>query len=248
MPIAALALGAAATIGGAAISAHATNKSTNKAVAAQLAVADKNNAFAGNIYDQNKNALSPFITRGNTAGTTINALLGLGTPEETAGAGNAFQKYIDTSDYAFQRDQGERGLGARLSAAGGIESGAARKAAITFGKNLDSGFRGQYIGALSGQQGTGLTAANALAGVGTNYVNNVTNNNQNAADATSNGALIKGNANAGFYSTIGNALGQFAGQAFGGGGFGGSFGKGGGFQPPISMSYGGRPTQYGGWI
>jgi hypothetical protein len=89
-------------------------------------------------------------------------------------------------------------------------------------------------------------------GVGTNFTNQVTNNNQNLADAQSNGALIKGNANANFGASVGNALGQFAGSIFSGGGFGGSFGKQGGMLPASyqagAMNFTNRPTQYGGWI
>jgi hypothetical protein len=221
MPIAALALGAAASIGGAAISAHATKKATNKALAAQTQMNSENNALARENRDLLTAKIDPFYQSGVKATGTLNALLGLGG--DTAGANASFRQYIDNSDYAFQENQGERGLGARLSSAGGVESGAAQKQLQQYRTNLQSGYRGQYMGGLAQQQGVGVSATNALTGVGTNFVNTVTNNNQNLADSQSNAALLKGRANAGLYAGIGNALGQFAGAFNGGGGFGGSF-------------------------
>jgi hypothetical protein len=236
-------LAAAGAIGGAAISASSQKKAANKAVAAQTAITDKNNALAQENRDFLNAKITPFYDRGNAAGATINALSGLGG--DVAAANNAFRTYIDNSDYAFRRNEGERGLAAKLSQAGGVESGAAIKATQQYGKNLDAGYRGDYFNVLGNQQAVGVSGVNALAGVGTNFTNQVTNNNQNLADAQSNGALIKGAANANFGATVGNALGQFAGSVFSGGGFGGSFGKAGGGSP---FAYSGRPTQYGGWI
>jgi hypothetical protein len=236
-------LAAAGAVGGAAIGASATKKAAKSAAAIQQQTARESNALARENRDFLYSKIQPTTERGDAAGATINALLGLGG--DTTGANNAFRQFIGNSDFAFQEGQGERGLAARLSAAGGVESGAAIKATQRFRTDLQSGYRGQFFDLLGRQQGAGLSGLNALAGVGTNFVNTVTNNNQNAADAASNAALIRGNANAGFASTAGNALGQFAGMAFGGG-FGGSFGK----LPTQTGGFGGpmRPTQYGGWI
>jgi hypothetical protein len=57
-----------------------------------------------------------------------------------------------------------------------------------------------------------------LAGVGNTYGGNVMANNQNAADATSNAALLRGQAQNQFYGTAANALGNFA-SSFGFKGF-----------------------------
>ncbi len=63
---------------------------------------------------------------------------------------------------------------------------------------------------LAQQQGFGLTAASALAGVGQNMVNNVTANNNAAASATGNAALVQGQNTANMYGQIGSALGGLA--------------------------------------
>lgn len=216
MPLAAAAgIAAIGTIGGAAIGAGAQKSAAKTAANAQLQAANSNNALQREIYDRNTANTQPFMSRGNVAGNTINAFLGLGDQEAETRANNAFQSYIRNSDWDFQRMQGERGLGARLSASGGLESGAAQKALATFNSNLNNGYRNQFISQLFNQQGVGLSGANALAGVGTNYANAVNANNANAADAISNSALIRGNATSNLYASAGNALGNFAGQAFG---------------------------------
>ncbi|WP_299327646.1 hypothetical protein [Parasphingopyxis sp.] len=68
-----------------------------------------------------------------------------------------------------------------------------------------------YLQQLSQQQGVGLSASNALAGVGTNYVGQVSSNNRAAADIAAQAAIARGAANNNTYSSIGNALGSFIG-------------------------------------
>ena len=69
-----------------------------------------------------------------------------------------------------------------------------------------------YMGLLQGQQGTGMGAASAVAGVGQNYVNNVTANNNSAGSAQANAFLMKGAINnnvlGGISQNIGNLLGS----------------------------------------
>jgi hypothetical protein len=95
---------------------------------------------------------------------------------------------------------------------------------------------GQYLNAMTGQQGMGLSAAGAQAGVGLNYANNVSNNNWNSANATGNAALVNGaNTNA-----LMSGLAGAAGQYFGGGFMGrqSSYGA-----PPPAPPMPGRPMQ-----
>jgi hypothetical protein len=86
MPPAIIAAGVvgAATIGGAALSSSAQKKAAKQAAASQQQATDsqlqlgrENINFQQGIYDQNKALLSPFVSRGNVAGESINALLGL---------------------------------------------------------------------------------------------------------------------------------------------------------------------------
>jgi hypothetical protein len=94
MPFPLIAAGVAAvgSIGGALISSSSQKKAANTAAAVQQQATDsqlqlgrENINFQQGIYDQNKALLSPFVSRGNDAGSAINAMLGLG------GAANAPQ-------------------------------------------------------------------------------------------------------------------------------------------------------------
>ena len=254
------AIGAAGAIGGGLL-AKSGAKSAAKAASADNAA---NNALQKEIYQQNTANLDPFMQRGNVAGDTINALLGLPTYQAPAnnnapqgqpipggfsgmslggfagdpfrgiqrqptpqqqipvgtvqagitpqGANDSFRGYIDNSDYAFRQNEGNRGLNAGYAANGLLESGAAMKAMEKYRENLQSGYRNEYLGHLGNQQGVGLSGANALAGVGTNYANAVNSNNMAATGAKINAGLVgssaMGQGIAGAAGAIGNALGS----------------------------------------
>jgi hypothetical protein len=73
-------LGVSALVGAGAsiLGAKSNNKAINKATDAQTASTAEQTALQRDIYGQNKAALSPFMQRGNVAGDTIMAALGLG--------------------------------------------------------------------------------------------------------------------------------------------------------------------------
>jgi hypothetical protein len=83
-----MAIGTAAAIGiglagvGAGASAISANKASKRAAAASQANSDANIALTRDIYGQNKAILSPFVQRGDQAGSAINALLGLGGAQQ----------------------------------------------------------------------------------------------------------------------------------------------------------------------
>lgn len=129
----------------------------------------------------------------------------------TPGAGrNAFANYIANSDYGFQFGQGANRVNSGYAGAGTLQSGAAMKALEDYRQNLQSGYRGEYLNLLGNQQGVGLSGASALAGVGQNYVNTISANNNNAGTAAANAALIKGANN-----PFANALSLVGGGLFG---------------------------------
>jgi hypothetical protein len=231
MPIG-LALGGAAIAGvGGVVAAKSNRKAASKAADTSLQVASQNNALAANIYGQNREALSPFMARGNAAGNALNGMLGIGQPgamqafgdgdrflgSPMAGSanpgGNAmdpFRQFIQNSDYGFQFGEGSNRINSGYAGAGTLQSGAAMKDMERFRQNLQSGYRGEFMNALGNQQGVGLSGASALAGVGQNYVNTISANNQNAGDAASNAALMRGANN-----PLAGALGMLGGGLFG---------------------------------
>lgn len=92
----ALAIGAA--VAGSALSSKAASKGGSKAADATLAAAQENNALTRDIYNQNKETLSPFVSNGVTAGNYINAFLGLptGATSSTSGDPN-YAQYVESN-------------------------------------------------------------------------------------------------------------------------------------------------------
>lgn len=124
------------------------------------------------------------------------------TSVTTQDAQNAFGNYIANSDYGFQFATGANQVNSGYAGSGSLQSGAAMKALEKYRQNLQSGYRTEYTSALGNQQGVGLSAGSALAGVGQNMVNTISANNNNAANAIGNAALIKGQNNP-FASALG---------------------------------------------
>lgn len=243
MPIFAAIPGALAAIGGGsalaggallaapvvagAIGANASKQATAAATKAQTQTAANNNALQTDIYNRNSATLAPFVQQGQGYNTQVNALLGSNPFKSSTGAS------FETSPfYEFLQKEGMRGTNAQFGDA--VNSGGRYKALQDRLTNIAGGFQnqwfnqdqatlanqnqstGQYLNALTGQQGVGLQAAGAQAGVGVNYANGVSNNNWQAANAQSNGALVNGANQNALMSGISGLAGQFLGQ----GGFG----------------------------
>lgn len=189
------AIGAVAGLAGSIIGGNSQNRAASRAADAQSQVARENNALALNLYNQNKATLAPYVNAGIPATNALNGLLGLGSAQQQAAGQQGFSNFLKGSDYAFQQATGNNALNSGYAGGGVLQSGAAMKELENYRQNLQSGYRGQYLNALGNQQGLGLGAASAQAGVGQNYTNTITANNQNAADALSNAALIRGQNN-----------------------------------------------------
>jgi len=117
---------------------------------------------------------------------------------------SAFANYITNSDYAFQQQEGGNKVNSGYAGAGTVQSGAAMRALEKYRQNLQSGYRGEWAGGVANQQGVGLTAAGALAGVSTNFGNTIAASNTAASNARANAALSQ-------QSVFGNALGTAGG-------------------------------------
>lgn len=275
-----MAIGTAAAIGlgvagvGSVLGSKSQSKAASKAADTSLQVAQQNNALARDIYGQNKDILNPYVQRGNPAGATLNALLGIGgtqqAPQQPAqqgfqpnrsvdtmmvpnalrsfdggfmgreaisgdmpgyemnalaaptfgmaapqggvtaqqAANDAFNTFRNSTGYQFRVNEGNRALNSGWAGAGTLQSGAAGKSFADFGQNIASQEFGNYLGYLGNQQGVGLGAGSALAGVGQNYVNTISANNNSAGSAAANAALIKGQNNpfANVLGTLGGGI------------------------------------------
>lgn len=217
MPVGAI-IGGVASIGGAILSSKAQKKAANTAAQAAADNTAANNALARDIYGQNKATLAPFVNTGTQATGGINALLGLGGGSNTTAHRqwqDAFRNFQNSTGYQFRVGEGQRALDNSFASRGIGQSGAAAKAALSYGQNIASGEFGNYLNALQGQQGVGLSAAGAQAGVSTNFVNQTTANNNNTASALANAAIAKGNATGNMWGGIANGVGNLFGSSFG---------------------------------
>jgi len=127
-------------------------------------------------------------------------------PTTQASAEAAFQTFRDNTGYKFGLDEAMGAVRGGFSGAGTLQSGAALQALQQRGKNISDSSFYDYLGALGNQQGVGLSAASAQAGVGQNYTNSMSQINANRADAQGNAALVNG-------QNWGNALSGLASSA-----------------------------------
>lgn len=116
--------------------------------------------------------------------------------------------FRDSTNYKFRFDEGSRAINQGYAAGGKLESGAALKALTKYGQDFASNELNNYIGLLGNQQGVGLNAARAVAGVGGDMANNITANNNAGTSAAMNAALLKGNANSQMIGDIGASFGR----------------------------------------
>jgi hypothetical protein len=131
----------------------------------------------------------------------------------------------------FQLQQGNKAIQNSAAAHGNLLSGATLKGLQNYGQQtaLNNYFM-PYLSQLGGQQAIGAQSGAAVAGVGSNFGNTVSsiyggqqNAIQGGADAASNAALLRGQANSTLANGIGSGLGTLASSfmapgAFGGGG------------------------------
>jgi hypothetical protein len=134
---------------------------------------------------------------------------------------NAMDAYNNFANSAGIKAQ-MQGLNQNYAAKGLLQSGAAMKG---LQQNALTNYFMPYLGLLGGQQSVGAGAASSIAGVGQNFgntaagiANGMSNAIGNGADAASNSALLRGQAQAGMWNSVGGALGGLASSFFPAGG------------------------------
>lgn len=128
-----------------------------------------------------------------------------GQPSQPAGnAMGGFSQYLANSDYGFQQQEGFNAVNSGYAGAGTLQSGAAMKGLEDYRQNLQSGYRNEYMGYLGQQQGIGLQAAGAQAGVGIDYANSSSALNKQNANALSDAAFMKANNSNALFSSLAN--------------------------------------------
>ena len=137
--------------------------------------------------------------------------------DPAAAARGAFDTYRNSDGYQFRFNQGADAINNNYAARGLLQSGAALKELTNYGQGQASNEFGKYLSQLSGQQGVGLGAVNGLAGVGGNYVNQTSANNDSAASASGNAGLAAAGQVNNILGTGLSAYGYSRGSSYGGG-------------------------------
>lgn len=152
-------------------------------------------AYAQGIYNQASSNLNPTIQSGISSGNELSGLLGTGG--DAASSQAAFNKYLDSTNYKFQLDQGLNGI--EYANAPAFNSGATAKALNNYAQGQAGSALQGYEGLLTGQQSLGAQSALGLGNIGVGISQQVSNANNFGANAAGAGALGQANA-------YGNAL------------------------------------------
>lgn len=185
----------AAVLGSAVIGGVAQGVGASQAAGAQEDAAHTAAKTQMDIYNSNKDMLSPWSQSGFGAYETLNNLLGVGGNSAT------MQSTLEgLPGYQFTLGQGLKSTQNSAAARGLGTSGAALKGAATYATGLANSQYGNYVGQLQNSANTGLSAANALAGVGTT-----------TGQGVANSQIQAGNAAAAGWNGIGSAISNTAG-------------------------------------
>ncbi|WP_422057961.1 hypothetical protein [Sphingomonas sp.] len=191
----------------------------------QIQVRSNDGNFARNVMGIGGDVMAPGVVSG-IGGGTFNAngtpatvgTQGQPAPQTAQQAANdAFNIVKNSTGYQFRVNEGQNALNSGYAGSGLLQSGAALRALDDYRQNMASNEFGNYMAYLGNQQGVGLSAGSAIAGVSQNYANNMASQNNAMASTIANSALARGQGNAQLWGGVGNALGQFGGVIAGSG-------------------------------
>ena len=138
------------------------------------------------------------------------------TPSAANSAQSAFEQFANSAGMQFQQKEAANAINQNYAGAGALQSGAAMKAISDRAQQVAlNNYFLPYMSLLGGQQGAGLQAGAAVAGVGTNASNTNANINagmgnaigQNAANI-GNLALANGQNQANMWANLGSSFGN----------------------------------------
>jgi hypothetical protein len=197
------ALGAGAQVAGSVLADRQISQAADTAAAS----ADKNLAFQREMFNTIRSDQQPFLDAGKAALGKLSPLMDYKK--------FSLDDFKADPGYNFRLTQGQRGIDASAAARGGLQSGAALKAAATFGQEMGSqeyqnAFnrygveRDRAISPLMQMAGFGQTATNNAQQGTTNFANTSGQIMQNAGDTAANAQVARGST----YSNTGNQLAQ----------------------------------------
>lgn len=134
------------------------------------------------------------------------------TPPPAGNALSGYDMFKQSMGYQTGLTEGMRSLNARLATGGRLFSGDAGREAVRYGQEYAHSFAGDYLGQLMNGAQMGAGAANALAGVGSNYANASAANNNAALNARANANAATAGAIGDAAANAGTALGYYYGN------------------------------------
>lgn len=152
-------------------------------------------------YQRTATNLNPYITSGQNALGTINAL----------NSGD-YSSFTASPDYQFSLTQGLQGLDRSAAARGSLYSGGQTADTLNYAEGLASQNYNNYYSKLANLAGMGQSAASNLGSVGTGNAAQVGNYLTQAGSAAANGAYNTSNANSNLASQLANLAGQYGQQ------------------------------------
>lgn len=108
-----------------------------------------------------------YAKRGDAAGVAGADLLGLNGAAGQAQSGPAFQNYLSSTGYRFQRDQGTAAITGNAASRGLLNSGSTAKALMGYGQGLASTGFDNYLSKVNGVSQQGLQATGQIGEAGT---------------------------------------------------------------------------------
>ena len=171
-----------------------SNAAGNASAAASAAAKQANSILSG-AQQQTSGNLQPFVNTGQTYNTALEGLLGVGGDPNASR--NAFDNYLNSTNYNFQLGQGLNAIETANAPAYG--SGATAKALNNYAQGQAGSALQGYEGLLSNGVGQGIGAAGTLGGL----------SNQNAEAQGSNllgAAGVQGSADIYGANALTNAL------------------------------------------
>lgn len=178
--------------------AKAQTRAADQAAAASQYATDQSIALQREQFNRVWDATAQQRALGNSATGRLQGLLD-GTTDPT-------QWLQSTPGYQFNFDEGQRSLQATRAARGGLLSGAAGREAVRYGQNYGNNIFNQERNALLSQAGFGQTATGMGAQAGANAANASQNALLNNASLLGQSSYARGDAQAGFWGSVGGAL------------------------------------------
>lgn len=214
--VAAAAIGAVATVGGAVAQASAGSKAAKaQRQGAQQAADASERATQLQVeeqrrqYDQTRADYAPYRETGYKALDTLAGLYGVG------------DKAIDptaaleaTPGYQFQKEEGLKAIDRSNSARGILNSGGADKARMRYAQGIAASNYDSYANRLAALAGVGQSATGSTAAAGQSATNAITGAYGANGAVQANTSIAASNARASSYANTGNAIaGGFRGLA-----------------------------------